>query len=44
MSSGRLIRGHRPWRSAIASAHPAATVAGQGTLAQGGNAFDAARM
>ncbi|VXB29851.1 Gamma-glutamyltranspeptidase [Pseudomonas sp. 8BK] len=64
MKTGRLIRGHHPWRTllgalallcalelhaaaqperiAIATAHPAATVAGQETLALGGNAFDAA--
>ncbi|MBU2256607.1 MAG: gamma-glutamyltransferase [Gammaproteobacteria bacterium] len=64
MKTGRLIRGHLPWRAllgalallcalelhaaapperiAIASAHPAATVAGQETLALGGNAFEAA--
>ncbi|MCZ4320739.1 gamma-glutamyltransferase [Pseudomonas anguilliseptica] len=64
MNTGRLIRGHHPWRTllgalallcalelhaaaqperiAIATAHPAATVAGQETLALGGNAFDAA--
>ncbi|MEO4048457.1 gamma-glutamyltransferase [Pseudomonas sp. CAU 1711] len=32
----------RPQQAAVASAHPAATVAGLETLAQGGNAFDAA--
>ncbi|MHA6492006.1 gamma-glutamyltransferase [Pseudomonas borbori] len=37
-----LQAGEHPDRSAIASAHPAATVAGQETLALGGNAFDAA--
>lgn len=64
MKTGRLIRGHLPWRIlfgalallcalelhaaalperiAVATAHPAATVAGQETLALGGNAFDAA--
>jgi gamma-glutamyltranspeptidase/glutathione hydrolase len=64
MKTGRLIRGHLPWRTlfgalallcalelhaaeqpgraAIATAHPAATVAGQETLTLGGNAFDAA--
>ena len=32
----------RPQQAAVASAHPAATVAGLETLASGGNAFDAA--
>lgn len=42
LSTFNLQAASRPGQAAVASAHPAATVAGEETLAHGGNAFDAA--